>query len=191
MPGGRLGIVVGDVTGRGIRAASAMGQLRTLTRAFALAQGGHRYPGDALTLLNRHQLAGEDEHLFTIVYVIIDPERGTISWANGGHPPPLLRRRRRQVRYLEGGNGLMGVEERAYETHEGPTAARDTVVLYTDGLIERRGESLDIGLERLADAAVAGPEDPQAMCEHILERVLEPPGQRYDDVTAVVARLPG
>ena len=83
----------------------------------------------------------------------------------------------------------MGVEERAYETHEAPTGAGDAVVLYTDGLIERRGESLDVGLERLADAAVSGPEDPQAMCEHILERVLEPPGQRYDDVTAVVARL--
>ncbi len=189
MPDGRLGIVVGDVTGRGIRAASAMGQLRTLTRAFALAQGGHRYPGDALTLLNHHQLAGEDEHLFTIVYVIIDPASGKISWANGGHPPPLLRHADATCEFLDGGNGLMGVEERAYETHEGPTAAGDAVVLYTDGLIERRGESLDIGLERLADAAVSGPEDPQAMCEHILERVLEPPGQRYDDVTAVVARL--
>lgn len=189
MPDGRLGIVVGDVTGRGIRAASAMGQLRTLTRAFALAQGGHRYPGDALTLLNHHQLAGEDEHLFTIVYVVIDPANGKISWANGGHPPPLLRHGDATCEFLEGGNGLMGVEERAYETHEAPTGAGDAVVLYTDGLIERRGESLDVGLERLADAAVSGPEDPQAMCEHILERVLEPPGQRYDDVTAVVARL--
>ncbi len=191
MPGGRLGIVVGDVTGRGIRAASAMGQLRTLTRAFALAQGGRRAPGDALTLLNRHQLEGDDEHLFTIVYAIIDPERGTISWANGGHPPPLLRGADRSYRYLEGGNGLVGVEDNPYDTHEAPTSAHDIVVLYTDGLIERRGESLDVGLERLADAAAGGPEDPHAMCDHILEQLLEPPGQRYDDVTAVVARLPG
>ena len=191
MPGGRLGIVVGDVTGRGIRAASAMGQLRTLTRAFALAQGGRRAPGDALTLLNRHQLEGEDEHLFTIVYAIIDPERNTISWANGGHPPPLLRGADRSCRYLEGGNGLVGVEDNPYDTHEAPTNGHDMVVLYTDGLIERRGESLDVGLERLAGAAAAGPEDPQAMCDHILEELLEPPGQRYDDVTAVVARLPG
>ena len=64
-------------------------------------------------------------------------------------------------------------------------------MLYTDGLIERRGESLDVGLERLADAAASGPEDPQLMCEHILERLLEAPEQRYDDVTAVVARLSG
>src|ERR1700729_1186696 len=188
MPGGRLGIVVGDVTGRGIRAASAMGQLRTLTRAFALAQGGHRDPGDALTLLNRHQLEGEDEHLFTIVYAIIDPERSTISWANGGHPPPLLRGADRSCRYLDGGNGLVGVADNPYDTHEAPTSGHDIVVLYTDGLIERRGESLDVGLERLAAAAAAGPEDPPAMCDHILEQLLEPPGQRYDDVTAVVAR---
>ncbi len=191
MPGGRLGIVVGDVTGRGIRAASAMGQLRTLTRAFALAQGGYRAPGDALTLLNRHQLAGEDEHLFTIVYAVIDPERGTISWANGGHPPPLLRSTDRSCSYLEGGDGLMGVSDHPYGTHEAPTSAHDIVVLYTDGLIERRGESLDVGLERLAGAAAAGPEEPQAMCDHILEELLELPEQRYDDVTAVVARLPG
>ena len=191
MPGGRLGIVVGDVTGRGIRAASAMGQLRTLTRAFALAEGGNRAPGDALTLLNRHQLEGDDQHLFTIVYAIVDPERGTISWANGGHPPPLLRAADGSCRYLEGGNGLMGVEDNPYDTHESPTAGHDIVVLYTDGLIERRGESLDVGLDRLASAAAAGPEDAQAMCDHVVEQLLEPPEQRYDDVTAVVARLPG
>ena len=191
MPGGRLGIVVGDVTGRGIRAASAMGQLRTLTRAFALAQGGRRAPGDALTLLNRHQLEGDDEHLFTIVYAVIDPDRGIISWANGGHPPPLLRDADGACHYLEGGDGLVGVADSPYATHEAPTGGHDIVVLYTDGLIERRSESLDVGLERLADAAAVGPDDPQAMCDYILEQLLEPPGQRYDDVTAVVARLPG
>jgi PAS domain S-box-containing protein len=191
MPGGRLGIVVGDVTGRGIRAASAMGQLRTLTRAFALAQGGLRTPGEALMLLNRHQLEGGDEHLFTIVYAILDPERGTIAWANGGHPPPLLRGADGMCRYLEGGDGLMGVEDNPYDTHEARTGAHDMVVLYTDGLIERRGESLDVGLARLADAASAGPGHARAMCDHIVEELLEPPEQRYDDVTAVVARLPG
>jgi PAS domain S-box-containing protein len=191
MPGGCLGIVVGDVTGRGIRAASAMGQLRTLTRAFALTGGGRRDPGEALTLLNHHQLEGDDEHLFTIVYAIIDPAQGKIAWANGGHPPPLRRRADGTCVYLDGGDGLMGVEEHTYETHEDRTGPNETIVLYTDGLIERRGESLDAGLERLAAAASGGPEDTQGMCDHILEHVLEEPGQRYDDVTAVVARLSG
>jgi PAS domain S-box-containing protein len=189
MADGRLGVVVGDVTGRGIRAASAMGQLRTLTRAFAVAEGGHRSPGETLTLLNRHQLTLGDDHLFTVIYAVIDPERGTIQWANGGHPPPLLRASDGTSSFLEGGNGLMGVEDTMYETHEQRTDSSSALVLYTDGLIERRGESLDVGLERLAVAASSGPEDPATLCEHIREQVLEPVSQRFDDVTAVVARL--
>jgi serine phosphatase RsbU (regulator of sigma subunit) len=166
-----------------------MGQLRTLTRAFALAGDGQRTPGQALSLLNRHQLELGDDHLFTIVYAIVDPEHGTISWANGGHPPPLLRATDMACRYLDGGNGLMGVDDKVYETFEQTIDPSSTVVLYTDGLIERRGESLDVGLERLARAAAAGPEEPGQLRDHILAALIEPGGQRYDDVTAVVARL--
>jgi PAS domain S-box-containing protein len=189
MPDGRLAIVVGDVTGRGIRAASAMGQLRTLTRAFALAEDGRRTPGEALTMLNRHQVALGDQHLFTIVYAIIDPKEGEIAWANGGHPPPLLCAAGAVSRYLEGGNGLMGIEDVEYETLRERIDGPATLVLYTDGLVERRGESLDVGLERLAAAAASGPEDPDALCDHIVARVLESSDQRDDDVTTVVARF--
>lgn len=191
LPEGRLGVVVGDVTGRGIRAASAMGQLRALTRAFALAEGGRHSPGEALTALNRHQLALGDEQLFTIVYAIIDPRQATISWANGGHPPPLLRRGDGEVVYLDGSNGLMGVEDDVYDTLQKRTTGGGSVVLYTDGLIERRSESLDAGLDRLAGAARTGPEDPQRLCGHILGALFDPAGQRDDDVTVVVARMSG
>ena len=143
------------------------------------------------TLLNRHQLEGEDEHLFTIVYAIIDPEQGTIAWANGGHPPPLRRRADGTWVVPRGRQRADGRRGHSYETHEDRTGPNETIVLYTDGLIERRGESLDVGLERLAAAASSGPEDARRMCDHILERVLEEPEQRYDDVTAVVARLFG
>ena len=175
LPDGRLGIVVGDVTGRGIRAASAMGQLRTLTRAFALAEGGHRTPGAAITLLNRHQLALGDEQLFTIVYAVVDPGSGVITWANGGHPPPLLRPPNGGCAYLEGGNGLVGVEDVVYETHSQGFDRGAALVLYTDGLIERRGESLDAGLERLQTAVDAGPDNPELLCEHIVARLTEAP----------------
>lgn len=191
MTGGRLGVVVGDVTGRGIRAASAMGQLRTLTRAFALAENGHRTPGEALTLLNRHQLALGDQQLFTIVYAVIDPARGTITWANGGHPPPLLRPSGGDCRYLEGGDGLMGVEDTVYDSFEQRVGPGSAIVLYTDGLIERRGESLDAGLGRLSDATSSGPENPVPLCDHILARLSEPGAERYDDITVVVVRLAG
>jgi len=142
-----------------------------------------------LTLLNRHQLALGDEQLFTIVYAILDPDRGTIAWANGGHPPPLLRAADGTCRYVEGGNGLMGVEDSVYETFEEPIGPDTTIVLYTDGLVERRGESLDAGLERLASAACVGPEEPAPLCDHIVAQLVEPGSERYDDVTAVVARL--
>jgi serine phosphatase RsbU (regulator of sigma subunit) len=190
LPEGRLGIVVGDVTGRGIRAASAMGQLRTLTRAFALAEDGHRTPGAAITLLNRHQLALGDEQLFTIVYAVVDPNAGVITWANGGHPPPLLRPPGGGCAYLEGGNGLVGVEDVVYETRSQGFDRGAALVLYTDGLIERRGESLDAGLERLQSAADTGPDNPELLCEHIVARLAEAP-ELYDDITAVVARLSG
>src|SRR5205807_4302058 len=123
--------------------------------------------------------------LFTIVYAIIDPD-GTIEWANGGHPPPLLRSPDRECGYLEGGNGLMAVEDKPYETFRQQLAPGSTVVLYTDGLVERRGESLDAGLDRLVSASCAGPDDPGPLCDHILERLLEPTTIRYDDVTAVI-----
>jgi serine phosphatase RsbU (regulator of sigma subunit) len=166
-----------------------MGQLRTLTRAFALGGDGQRSPGEALTLLNRHQLALGDEQLFTIVYAIVDPARCTITWASGGHPPLLVRASDGACRYVNGGNGLMGVEDSVYETFEERIGSDTTVVLYTDGLVERRGESLDVGLDRLSDAACTGPEEPGQLRDHILAALLEPAGQRYDDVTALVARL--
>jgi serine phosphatase RsbU (regulator of sigma subunit) len=91
--------------------------------------------------------------------------------------------------YLDGGNGLMGVEDSPYQTFERSLAPGTTVVLYTDGLIERRGESLDVGLERLASACRSGPEAPTPLRDYILARLVEPGTQRYDDVTTVVARL--
>jgi serine phosphatase RsbU (regulator of sigma subunit) len=82
----------------------------------------------------------------------------------------------------------MAVEDNQYETFERRLSPGAAVVLYTDGLIERRGESLDAGLGRLVSVACAGPEEPAPLCDHIVARLLEP-AERYDDVTAVVARL--
>jgi PAS domain S-box-containing protein len=185
---GRLGVVVGDVTGRGVPAASAMGQLRSVTRAFALADDGSRPPGSVLTLLSRHQLALGQAELFTVVYAIIDP-RGTISWANAGHPPPLVRTASGGTKWLEGRQGLMGVEAAEHEDLLAPIGRGDVLILYSDGLIERRGESLDAGLERLARAAASGPGEPAALCEHVLTLVPAPEAELHDDVTALLARV--
>jgi serine phosphatase RsbU (regulator of sigma subunit) len=103
----------------------------------------------------------------------------------------LLRSADDSCRYLDGGDGLMGVEDNQYETFRESLGHGGTLVFYTDGLIERRSESLDAGLDRLVSAASAGPQEPGALCEHILGQLLEPATQRYDDVTAVVARVSG
>jgi hypothetical protein len=192
---GRIGIVVGDVTGRGIPAASTMGHLRSVTRAFALADNATRSPGEVLTRLNRYQLAlaeegpGRRPELFTVVYAIVDPRRGRVSWAGGGHPPPLLRGADGEARFLDGGGPVMGVWDSVYADAEDTVHPSDTLIFYSDGLVERRGESLDTGLDRLATAALGGPDQPSALCAHVLGTMLPATLAVRDDVTAMVLRV--
>ncbi|MGA2925959.1 MAG: SpoIIE family protein phosphatase, partial [Solirubrobacteraceae bacterium] len=186
---GRIGVVVGDVAGRGIPAASAMGQLRSVTRAFALADDGIGTPGQVLTRLNRHQLALGLEDLFTVTYAVVDPRSQAVSWANAGHPPPLVRTAAGVTSYLEGGEGLMGMQDAEYRTLDARLREGDMLILYTDGLVERRGESLDVGLARLAVAAANGPGDPQRMCDRLVELVVSDDKQLQDDVTVLVVKV--
>jgi serine phosphatase RsbU (regulator of sigma subunit) len=186
---GRIGIVVGDVTGRGIPAASMMGHLRSVTRAFALADNATRSAGEVLTRLNRYQLGLAEQELFTVIYAIVDPSRGRLCWASGGHPPPLLRTANGETRFLEGGGAVMGVWDTVYADVEDTVGPSDTLIFYSDGLVERRGESLDTGLQRLSDAAAAGPDQPSALCAHVLGTMLPAALAVHDDVTAMVIRI--
>jgi serine phosphatase RsbU (regulator of sigma subunit) len=167
-----------------------MGQMRSVTRAYALADDGARGPGEVLTRVNRYQLKlGEDE-LFTMVYAVIDPAGGRLWYANAGHPPPVLRSPLgSEARMLDGGGGLMGVIDAVYQEFEAPVSNGDVLILYSDGLVERRGESIDVGLRRLVDAAASGPEDTQDLCSHLLREVLPGSAGLHDDVTAMLARV--
>jgi len=186
---GRVGIVVGDVTGRGIAAASTMGHLRSVTRAFALADNATRSPGEVLTRLNRYQLALAEQELFTVIYTIVDPRRGRVCWASGGHPPPLVRSATGATRYLEGGGAVMGVWDVVYGDAEETVGPSDTLILYSDGLVERPGESLDTGLERLSAAASGGPDAAPELCAYVLGTMLPAARSARDDVTAMVVRV--
>jgi serine phosphatase RsbU (regulator of sigma subunit) len=186
---GRIGIVVGDVTGRGIPAASTMGHLRSVTRAFALGDDGTRSPGDVLTRLNRHQLALGEQELFTIIYAVVDPRRGRVCWASGAHPPPLVRGADGTTRFLEGGGAVMGAWDVVYADVEDTVQPSDTLIFYSDGLVERPGESLDVGLERLSGAAAAAPDPPAELCAHVLGTMLPAALSVRDDVTAMVVRV--
>jgi PAS domain S-box-containing protein len=189
LPGNRLGLVIGDVTGSGIQAASAMGQLRSVTRAFALDDSGPSSPADVLSRLHRyHQQVGIRE-LFTVLYLILDRAEGTVVWSNAGHPPPLLRLSSGEVQTLLGGQTLMSLKDVTYENQQVGVGDGDTVILYTDGLIERRGESIDDGLARLARAAGGGPAHAQALCTHLVRSVRATHGQPEDDVTALVVGI--
>jgi PAS domain S-box-containing protein len=188
LPSGRLGVVLGDVAGSGIRAASTMGQLRSVTRAFALADEATRTPGEVLTRLNSYRVALDEHQLFTVLYAVVDPAEQTVEWASAGHPPPLRSRAGGAVDFLEPGNGLMGVEPDPYRTLRAALTPGDVLLLYTDGLVERRGESLDAGLERLANVVTAGPDSPQELRRHVLEQLVGT-GDAPDDVTAVVVKI--
>jgi serine phosphatase RsbU (regulator of sigma subunit) len=189
LPDGQLGVVVGDVTGRGLAAASTMGQLRSVTRAFALGDERAPGPGSVLTRVNRYQRALDDRELFSLVYAVIDPDRTTVRWASGGHPPPLVRGASGEIRFLEGAGALMSMTDSAYPELADTIGPGDTLILYSDGLVERRGESLDVGLQRLAGAAATGPTEPAALSDHILAAMMDPLLANNDDVTLILVRV--
>ncbi|MDP9074449.1 MAG: SpoIIE family protein phosphatase, partial [Actinomycetota bacterium] len=181
-------LVVGDVIGHDIEASSVMGQLRTGLRAYA-----YEDPSDPATILARlDRLMDQlDLSMATCLLAIVDVERMVLRWSRAGHPPPLLIHDGR-ADYLDGGGGiLLGIGAES----SSPTATldlrpEDTLVLFTDGLIERRSESMTDGLERLAGVALGlGTTDPERLCQGIVDELL-PAGQgRKDDVAILVARI--
>ena len=150
-----IGLVIGDVVGRGVRAASAMGQLRNAVRAYLLEGYG---PAQTLARVNRllDTLGGG---FATLACLCVDTETGALRYANAGHPPPLIVGPDGATRWLEGGLAppIGAAREIAYREAEDAIPAGGALVLYTDGLVERRGEPIDTGLGRLAEAAADSP----------------------------------
>ena len=163
----RLGVVVGDVAGHGIASAAAMAQLRTGLRAHALMRGG---PAAALLAVNRLSLELHPGTLATVLYAEFDPNRGELRMANAGHPRPLLISPTGEGTYLDGGRMLpIGVTE-DLEPREitVPLAEGSTLLLFTDGLVERRLESIDVSLERLRRAASEHRGGLDEFCDHVI-----------------------
>jgi PAS domain S-box-containing protein len=185
-----VGLAVGDVMGHDIGASTSMGQVRTALRASVYEHASD--PAAAVARLDRLVTALGLPYS-TCVLASYDPTSGLLRWSNAGHPPPLLVRDGR-ASYLDEGSGLMlgisegeGVAESAIELH-----AEDLLVLYTDGLVERRGESLQAGLDRLAATVSAlVVETAQDLCESVLAQLLPPSEKRGDDVAVLVVRVRG
>jgi serine phosphatase RsbU (regulator of sigma subunit)/FixJ family two-component response regulator/anti-sigma regulatory factor (Ser/Thr protein kinase) len=185
LSGGRLGLVIGDVAGRGVAAAARMGQLRSVARAYAVE--GHR-PVDVVARLNLYHQALRADDLTTLIYAIIEPDLGRLRLVNAGHPPPIVAVPGASARLLEGACPALGIAEICSPPEivvDFPPSA--TLVLYTDGLVERRREGIGPGVARLLSAVASAPGDLDAVCEDVIEACLGP--ERVDDdVTALFVR---
>jgi anti-sigma regulatory factor (Ser/Thr protein kinase)/putative methionine-R-sulfoxide reductase with GAF domain len=185
---GLVGLAIGDVAGHGVRAAALMGQLRTGLRAYAL--DGHP-PGEVLKRLDRLLQTIRGEGMATAAYAVLDPGTGALHLASAGHPPAVLVPASGEARLLEAAPAppLGTLPYGSYlETHA-TVAPGETLMLYTDGLIERRREPLTAGLERLRlHASVVASAD--ALCQRVLERLVPPEGADDDVAMVVVRNLP-
>ena len=187
----RIGVSVGDVVGHGLAAATTMSQLRSALGAAALTSLD---PTAVLDLLDSYTSRVSGAASNTVAYAVIDAPNETVSYSCAGHPYPLLVRPDGTVSYLtEGrrpplGSASLGVSNPSGRS-ELPVGS--LLLLYTDGLIERRGESLDDGLQRLADVAARCVRLPAGEVCATLLAAMAPPGGYSDDVALVIVRPTG
>ncbi|WP_456586997.1 SpoIIE family protein phosphatase [Blastococcus sp. SYSU DS0973] len=183
LPGGGYGVVVGDVVGRGLPAAAVMGQLRSAGRALLLES---RSPAHVLSALDRFAALVPGAAVSTVFCAVIDPRAGSLCYSSAGHPPAVLVEDGGAVHLLEGGSALpLAVVAGARRPAAGVALpAGSTLLLYTDGLVERRDEALDEGIGRAAEALVAGRHlGPAELKARLTERLL---GDAPDDDVAFV-----
>jgi PAS domain S-box-containing protein len=184
-PDGRVALVVGDVAGHGLRAAASMGQLRNAFRAYGMVEAS---PAEVVARINRLVMSGVEQVMATVLYLVLDRETGEVSFSAAGHPPPLVIASDGS-RFLEGGRSVpIGAADLAVfreSTAILPPGA--SLLLYTDGLVERRDTPLNERLEHLAKVAGVAGDDLNGLCERILKGVLgeAEPG---DDVALLAVR---
>ncbi|WP_246273109.1 PP2C family protein-serine/threonine phosphatase [Phytohabitans houttuyneae] len=184
LPSGWLGVVIGDVSGHGLRSAVVMGRLRSALRAYSLVCDD---PADALTLLDRKVYHFEAGNLATVMYAMVSPDATTVQVSLAGHFHPVLAVPGRPAVFAEARVDLpLGLGGRHGKRHrtELPLPPGSVLVCYTDGLIERRDEVIDVGLERLRASVTPGPAE--QVCAAVMAAVAEErPG---DDIAMLAIR---
>jgi GAF domain-containing protein/anti-sigma regulatory factor (Ser/Thr protein kinase) len=186
LAGGTIGIVIGDVVGRGLAAAALMAQLRTALRAYAF--DGHP-PGAVVGRLNRLTGHLSAATMTTLTYVVLDPVTHTATAVSAGHLPPLVIGADGHASYLPLDSDVaLGVARSTRYREQGFQLPEDsTLVLFTDGAVEVRGEPLDAGLERLRRIA-EGPGTVEDLCSRLAGGALHD-DEPTDDVAVLVAHL--
>jgi serine phosphatase RsbU (regulator of sigma subunit) len=185
-------LVIGDVVGHDTAAAASMGQLRALLRGIAHYSGAG--PAEVLHGLDEAIAGMHTDTLATAAVARLEagPDGSTrLRWANAGHPPPIVVAPDGHATVLGGpiGDLMLGVDCTVERSESVLDVAPDSIVLlYTDGLIERHGSSLDAGLQRLVDELGRLCGTPlEELCDALLERML--PGTPQDDVAIVAVRI--
>jgi signal transduction histidine kinase/FixJ family two-component response regulator len=185
---GSVVLTIGDVAGHGLAAAAMMGQLRSAARSYALRAES---AGALLVALNKLVYGLEEATMVTCLVVWIDAQRRRLRVASAGHPPALLLDRAGgTVRSVTASGPPLGVARGAiWTTTQHDLSDDELVLLYTDGLIERRGEDLDIGLDRLRDALLGNGHLAADELAQALVAELVPDGGFADDVAVLACSL--
>ena len=187
LPNGRTVLAVGDAAGHGLAAGALMGQLRNALRAYAVAQGG---PGATLEALGALLAALEPDAFATAIVVEIDPTTGELAWCSAGHPPPVLLGRG-EPHLLNGDpDAPLGVRAGAVVQHRLRLSPGEGLLLYTDGLVERRRESLSERLATLCEAAAGPYGELDGLVDRVLARMEEGSGFGDDVCLLAVHRQP-
>jgi PAS domain S-box-containing protein len=182
---GRLNLVVGDVAGRGIRAAAIMGQLRNALRAFVL--DGHA-PREAVGRLNQLARTFESSEMATLVYIAFDTRERRAECVRAGHPPPLIRRPDGTVGELAIEGSLpIGVSQGPCPSTMAQIEPGSVLLMYTDGLIETREDGLQPGLDNLKLALQSAPDEAEACLDFVLDAVNTEGSD--DDVALLLMRV--
>ncbi|MCA6095573.1 SpoIIE family protein phosphatase [Streptomyces sp. SCA3-4] len=184
---GRTALVIGDVMGRGVRAAAVMGQLRTAVRAYARLD---LPPHEVLQLLDGLAAEIDATQIATCVYAVHDPNEGRLVYASAGHLPILVRDPDGTVRRAAEPTGPpLGTGGWLHTSGTMPLGPGSSAVLYTDGLVERRDEDIDEGVAALERAFAGATGSPQVMCDRLI-RALGVTQEHDDDVALLVLQHP-
>jgi serine phosphatase RsbU (regulator of sigma subunit) len=186
---GKVFAFVGDVMGRGVDAAVAGSRMRSATRVLVTQDPE---PGALAVAMDRLMASQPPTPMASAAYALFDPAHGKLSVVVAGHPPPLLLQNGASRYIVEDGSPVHGIGIVQRPAARVAFAVGDLLLLYTDGLVERRGESIDTGLERLRTAAddLLGQIDDVTDLDDVLhdlaEAVTDP--DRHDDVALLAFR---
>ena len=188
LPGPLVGMVMGDVAGHGISAATTMGALRAAVRAFATVNAS---PASILARMNTYMSTFKPDAFATLLIAVFDPADDMLRFARAGHPPALLLHPDGSSVMLDQGLGPpLGVPDARYDEGKHPLPAGSTLVIYTDGLVERRGADLEASLAELVDTSSRHRSGhPESLCDRLVERLAS--CELSDDVSLLVARRDG